>query len=43
VEHFFRYKKTQAAVWTQLIFKAFEEIRRHSANDTDVGEKVKKD
>jgi len=43
VEHFFRYTETQAAVWTQLIFKAFGEIRRHSAADTDIGEKVKKD
>ena len=35
-------EKKQAAVWAQLIFKAFGETRRHSADDTDVGEKVKK-
>lgn len=39
VEHLFRYTKKQAAVWIQLIFKAFGETR----DDTDVGEKVKKD
>jgi hypothetical protein len=43
LERFFRYTKKQAAVWTQLIFKAFRETRRYSPDDTDVGEKVKKD
>jgi hypothetical protein len=41
VEHLFRYTKKQAAVWNQLIFKAFGETRRHSVDDTVVGEKVK--
>jgi hypothetical protein len=35
--------KKQAAVWTHLIFTAFGKTRRHSADDTDVGEKDKKD
>jgi len=43
VERFFHYMKKQAAVWIHLIFKAFGETRRHSADGIDVGEKVKKD
>ena len=41
VEHLFRYTKKQAAVWTQVIFKAFGQTFGHSADDTDIGGNVK--